>query len=110
MLQVPNAAAQLMVDPLLGNAILCLEGGVRGDVFRRCFGPNDFFRKQVKAERKNKEEVKREITQESKKQVQGELTLKSCVSLERCLPWAACLCHGLGVFSSGAGEKMRGDG
>jgi hypothetical protein len=54
MLQVPNAAAQLMVDPLLGRGILCLEGGVRGDVFRRCFGPNDFFRKQVKAETKRR--------------------------------------------------------
>jgi hypothetical protein len=62
MLQVPNAAAQLMVDPLLGHGILCFEGGVRGDVFRCCFGPNDFFRKQIKTKRKNKEEVKREIT------------------------------------------------
>jgi hypothetical protein len=45
MLQVPNATAQMMVDPLLGHGILCFEGGIRGDVFRRCFGPNDFFRK-----------------------------------------------------------------
>jgi hypothetical protein len=52
MLQVPNAAAQLMVDPLLGHGILCFEGGVRGDVLRHIFGPNDFFRKQIKAERK----------------------------------------------------------
>jgi hypothetical protein len=57
-----------MVDPLLGHGILCFEGGVRGDVFRRCFGPNDFFRKQIKAKRKNKEEVKRKITRGSKKQ------------------------------------------
>jgi hypothetical protein len=54
MLQVPNAAAQLMVDPLLGHGILCFEGRVRGDVFRRCFGPNDFFRKQIKAKRKTR--------------------------------------------------------
>jgi hypothetical protein len=53
-LQEPNAAAQLMVDPLLGHGILCFEGGVRGDVFRRCFDPNDFFRKQIKAKRKTK--------------------------------------------------------
>jgi hypothetical protein len=38
-----------MVDPLLGRGILCFEGGVRGDVFRRCFGPNDFFREQIEA-------------------------------------------------------------
>jgi hypothetical protein len=43
-----------MVDPLLGRGILCFEGGVRGDVFRRFFGPNDFLRKQIKARRKQK--------------------------------------------------------
>jgi hypothetical protein len=108
MLQVPNAAAQLMVDPLLGHGILCFQGGVRGDVFRCCFGPNDFFRKQIKAKRKNKEEVKREITQESKEQVKGKLTLESCISLEHCLPWAACLCPWLWGFlfwSRGEDEK-----
>jgi hypothetical protein len=41
-----------MADPLLERGILCFEGGVRGDVFRRCFGPNDFFRKQIEAKRK----------------------------------------------------------
>jgi hypothetical protein len=108
MLQVPNAAAQLMVDPLLGHCILCFEGGVRGDVFRRCFGPNDFFRKQIKAKRKNKEEVKCKITQESKKQVKGKLTLESCVSLERCLPWDACLCPWLWGFLFGSrGEDEK---
>jgi hypothetical protein len=43
-----------MVDPLLGRGILCFEGGVIGDVFRRCFGPNDFLRKQIKAKRKQR--------------------------------------------------------
>jgi hypothetical protein len=108
MLQVPNATAQLMVDPLLGHGILWFEGRVRGDVFRRCFGPNDFFRKQIKAKRKNKEGVKREITQERKKQVEGKLTLESCVSLKRRLPWAACLCPWLWGFlfwSWGEDEK-----
>jgi hypothetical protein len=52
MLQVPNAAAQLVVDPLLGHGILCFEGGVGGNVLRHIFGPNDFFRKQIKAKRK----------------------------------------------------------
>jgi hypothetical protein len=41
---------------------------------------------------KNREEVKHEITQESKKQVKEKLTLESCISLRRCPPWAACLC------------------
>jgi hypothetical protein len=51
MLQVPNAAAQLMAGPLFRRGILCFKGGLRGDVLRRVFGPNDFLRKQVKAER-----------------------------------------------------------
>jgi hypothetical protein len=51
MLQVPNAAAQLMASSLLGRGILCFKGRIRGDVFRHVFGPDDFLRKQVKAER-----------------------------------------------------------
>jgi hypothetical protein len=51
MLQVPNAAAQLMAGSLLGHGILCFEGRVRGDVLRHVFGPDDFLRKQIKAER-----------------------------------------------------------
>jgi hypothetical protein len=50
-LQVPNAAAQLMADPLLGRSILCFKGRIRGDVLRHVFGPNDFLRKQIKAKR-----------------------------------------------------------
>jgi hypothetical protein len=91
MLQMPDAAAQLVVDLLLWRGILCFEGGVRGDVFRRFFGPNDFLRKQIKA-KENEEEVKHEIIQESKKQDKGKLTLEWCVSLRRCPPWVACLC------------------
>jgi hypothetical protein len=51
MLQVPNAAAQLMVDSLLRRGILYFERGIRGDVLRHVFGPDDFLRKQIKAER-----------------------------------------------------------
>jgi hypothetical protein len=40
-----------MVDPLLGRGILCFEGGIGGDVLRRCFGPSDFFRKQIEAKK-----------------------------------------------------------
>jgi hypothetical protein len=96
-----------MVDPLLGRGILCFGGRVRGDVFRRCFGPNDFFREQIKAKRKRKE-VKHEIMQESKKQVKGKLTLKSCISLGCCPPWVACLCPrpwGSLFWSGGEDEK-----
>jgi hypothetical protein len=58
MLQVPNAAAQLMAGPLLGCGVLCFKGRIRGDVLRHVFGPDDFLRKQIKAERgKSREEV-----------------------------------------------------
>jgi hypothetical protein len=51
MLQVPNAAAQLTVDPLFRRGILCFKGGIGGDVLRHIFGPDDFFREQIKAGR-----------------------------------------------------------
>jgi hypothetical protein len=51
MLQVPNAVAQLMADPLLGRGILCLKRGIRGDILGHVFGPDEFLRKQIKAER-----------------------------------------------------------
>jgi hypothetical protein len=49
MLQVPNAAARLMAGSLFGRSILYFEGGIRGDVLRHVFGPDDFFRKQIEA-------------------------------------------------------------
>jgi hypothetical protein len=55
MLQVPNAAAQLMAGPLFRRGVLCFEGGIGGDVLRHVFGPDDFFRKQIKAERRKEE-------------------------------------------------------
>jgi hypothetical protein len=55
MLQVPNAAAQLMAGSLFGCGILCFEGGIRGDVLRHVFGPDDFFRKQIGAEGEKEE-------------------------------------------------------
>ena len=66
-LQVPNAAAQLMAGPLFRRGILCFEGGIGGDVLRHVFGPDDFFRKQIKAERRRgREEVKRKIIWEAR--------------------------------------------
>jgi hypothetical protein len=51
MLQVPDAAAQLMAGSLLGRGVLCFKGRIRGDVLRHVFGPDDFLRKQIKAEK-----------------------------------------------------------
>jgi hypothetical protein len=49
MLQMPNAAAQLVIDPLFWRGVLFFKGGVGGDVLWHFFGPKDFFRKQIKA-------------------------------------------------------------
>jgi hypothetical protein len=54
MLQVPDTASQLMVDPLLRCGILCFERGIGGDVLRHIFGPDDLFRKQIEAEKDEK--------------------------------------------------------
>jgi hypothetical protein len=51
MLQVPNAAAQLMAGSLLRRSILCFERRIGGDVLRRVLGPDEFFRKQIKTKR-----------------------------------------------------------
>jgi hypothetical protein len=48
MLQMPNAAAQLVIDPLFRCGVLFFEGGVRGDVLGYFFSPKDFFREQIK--------------------------------------------------------------
>jgi hypothetical protein len=98
-----------VVNTLLWRGIFCFEGGVRENIFRRFFGPNDFLRKQIKA-KENKEGVKHEITHESKKQVEGKLTLEWCVLWGVVLLGLLAFVHGLGVFSSGAGEEMRSDG
>jgi hypothetical protein len=50
-LQVPNAAAQLMASPLFRRGVLCFEGGIGGDVLRHIFGPDDFFREQIKVKK-----------------------------------------------------------
>jgi hypothetical protein len=49
MLQVPDAAVQLMAGSLLGRGIFCFEGRISGDVLGHVFGPDDFLRKQIKA-------------------------------------------------------------
>jgi hypothetical protein len=48
-LQMPNVAAQLVIDPLFRRGVLFFKGGVRRDLLRRFFSPKDFFKKQIKA-------------------------------------------------------------
>jgi hypothetical protein len=106
-LQMPNAAAQLVIDPLFRCGVLCFKGGVRGDVLGRFFGPKDFFRKQIKAG--GQEGVNMRL------QMRARSRLKENSLLNGALPWwsavlldglLAFVRHGFGVFSSGAGEKM----
>jgi hypothetical protein len=49
-LQMSNAAAQLVAVSLLRRDILCFKRGIRGDVLGHVFGPNDFLRKKIKDE------------------------------------------------------------
>jgi hypothetical protein len=100
-LQVPNAVAQLMAGPLFRRGILCFEGGIGGDVLRHVFGPDDFFREQIKAERGKEEEMKRKIIWKMRSR-SGENSPSN-----RAFLWRAALLgllafvHDLGVFSSG---------
>jgi hypothetical protein len=107
-LQMPNAAAQLVVDPLLWRGVLFFKGGVRRDVLRRFFGPKDFFRKQIKAGEKQ-EGVNIRLHMRARSWLKenslsnGALLWWGAVILDGFLAFVR---HGLGVFSSGAGEKM----
>jgi hypothetical protein len=46
---MPNAAAQLVIDPLFRRGVLFFMRGIRGDVLGCFFSPKDLFRKQNKA-------------------------------------------------------------
>jgi hypothetical protein len=89
---MPDAAAQLMVGPLFRRSILCFEGGIGGDVLRHIFGPDDFFGKQIKAERGREENMKHKIMRENEEQVKKELTSGSYASLMSRSPGVAYPC------------------
>jgi hypothetical protein len=103
MLQVPNAAAQFMAGPLFRRGILCFEGGIGGDVLRHIFGPDDFFGKQVKAEKEKEEEVKRKIMWETGSKSRENSPLKRAFLWRAAFLGLLAPVHGLGVFSSGDG-------
>jgi hypothetical protein len=89
---MPDAAAQLMVGPLFRCGVLCFEGGIGGDVLRHIFGPDDFFGKQIKAERGQEENMKRKIMRENEEQIKKELTSGSYASLMSRSPGVAYPC------------------
>jgi hypothetical protein len=55
-----------MAGPLFRRGLLCFEGGIGGDVLRHIFGPDDFFREQIKAEIGKEEKIKRKIIWETR--------------------------------------------
>jgi hypothetical protein len=99
-----------MAGPLLRHRVLCFEGGVGGDVLRHIFSPDDFFREQIKAERRKEEEVKRKITR--KREVnQGKTHLRIVRFFGGMLSWGCLpLSMALGFFPLETGEEMRSDG
>jgi hypothetical protein len=112
MLQVPNAAAQLMAGPLLGRGVLCFKGRIRGDVLRHVFGPDDFLRKQIKAERGKKQgggKIQDHIREQGANQRK---THSRIVRFFGMLPSWGCLplSMALGFFPLRTGEEMRNDG
>jgi hypothetical protein len=95
-----------MAGPLFRRGVLCFEGGIGGDVHGYVFGPDDFFREQIKAKRGKEEKVKRKTMWET-----GSKSRENSPS-DRAFLWRAALLgllalvHGLGVFSFG---DRRGD-
>jgi hypothetical protein len=100
-----------MANSLLERGILCFKRGIGGDVLRHVFSPNDFLRKQIKAEGEKIERRQNTRPHEETRSRSKENSLSNRVFL-----WGAVLLgllafvHGFGVFFSGAGEKMRSDG
>jgi hypothetical protein len=100
-----------MAGPLFRRGILCFEGGIGGDVLRHIFGPDDFFREQIKAERGREEEMKRKIIWKTRSRSREKLTFESCVSLGGLPSWGCLpLSMALGFFHLETGGEMRSDG
>jgi hypothetical protein len=106
-LQMPNAAAQLVVDPLFWHGVLFFKRGVRGDVLGCFFSSKDFFRKQIKAGEK-REGVNMRLQMGARNRLEesslsnGTLLWWSAVLLDGLLSFVR---HGFGVFSSEQGGE-----
>jgi hypothetical protein len=100
-LQVPNATAQLMAGSLFRHGVLCFDRGIGGDVLRHVFGPDDFFRKQIKAERRKEEEVKRKIIWETRSKSRENSPSNRAFLWRAALLGLLAFVHGLRIFSSG---------
>jgi hypothetical protein len=98
---MPNAAAPLVVDPLFRCGVLFFSGGIGKDVLRNLLSSQDFLRKQVKAERTERDEPS-DCKQEQDKRLtenslsNGTLLWLIAAFLDGLLSF---VCHGFGVFS-----------
>jgi hypothetical protein len=100
-----------MVGPLFRRGILCFEGGIRGDVLRHIFGPDDFFGKQIKAERGQEENMKRKIMRENEEQIKKRTHFRIVRFFDEPLSWGCLpLSMALGFSPLETGEEMRNDG
>jgi hypothetical protein len=94
-----------MAGPLFRRSVLCFEGGIGGDVLRHIFGPDDFFREQIKVERGKEEEVKHKIMWGTGSKSRGYSPSNRAFLWRAALLGLLALVHGLGVFSSGDGGR-----
>jgi hypothetical protein len=92
-----------MAGPLFRHGILCFEGGIRGDVLGHIFGPDDFFREQIEAERGKEENMKRKIIWRTRNRSRENSPSNRAFFRRAALLGLLALVHGLGVFSSGDG-------
>jgi hypothetical protein len=92
-----------MAGPLFRHGILCFEGGIRGDVLGHIFGPDDFFREQIEAERGKEENMKRKIIWRTRNRSRENSPSNRAFLRRAALLGLLALVHGLGVFSSGDG-------
>jgi stalled ribosome alternative rescue factor ArfA len=81
---MPNAAAQLVVDPLFRRCALFFKGGVKGDVLGRFFSPRISSGSRSRLEKIRR--GKHEIANGSKEQIRRKVTLEWCASLVECCP------------------------
>jgi hypothetical protein len=87
-----------MAGPLFRRGILCFEGGIRGDVLGHIFGPDDFFREQIEAEKGKEENMKRKIIWRTRNRSRENSPSNRAFLRRAALLGLLALVHGLGVF------------
>jgi hypothetical protein len=100
-----------MDGPLFRRGVLCFEGGIEGDVLRHVFGPDDFFREQIKDKRGKEEEMKRKIIWKTRSRSRENLPSNRALLWRAALLGLLAFVHGFGgFFPLETGEETRSDG